>query len=236
MGYTVALPKDDIKTLVHEAPWFSYLPDEALDRLADAAISQHFSKGSLIHGKGDKAKGVFCVVKGRLRASHTTLEGHEIVLNDAVPGIWFGELTLEDGGARTHDMHAQEDSVILFICRNVLLDIGEQWPELYRGLFSVLARRMRSTFGLLDMSHQGVSLKVRLAYRLLQFIQVYGEDVTEGIELKMAITQSDLALLSGGSRQHINQILKAWSEEGIIRNGANLMILDRAALEEAAEF
>lgn len=232
----MALPKNEIDRLVREAPWFQYLPDEALNRLAAAAHSQQFSKGSLIHGKGDKANGVFCVVSGRLRASHTTMDGHEIVFNDLEPGIWFGELTLEDGGARTHDIHAVEDTLILFISRGIVLAIGEQWPELYRGLFSVLARRMRSTFGLLDLSHQGVPLKARLAFRLLWLMQIYGEETETGIEIKIAITQSELALLSGGSRQHINQILKKWNDQNIVRSGTHLTVLDRSTLETLAEF
>ncbi len=154
---------------------------------------------------------------------------------DLEPGIWFGELTLEDGGARTHDIHAVEDTLILFISRGVVLAIGEQWPELYRGLFSVLARRMRC-FGLLDLSHQGVSLKACLVFRLLWLMRIYGEKTEDGIEIKIAITQSDLATLSGGSRQHINQILKKWNDQNVVRSGARVAVIDRSALEILADF
>ena len=112
----------------------------------------------------------------------------------------------------------------------MVLAIGEQWPELYRGLFSVLARPMRP-FGLLDLSHQGVSLKARLVFRLLWLMRTYGEKTEDGIEIKIAITQSELALLSGGSRQHINQILKKWNDQNIIRSGAYLTVIDQSALE-----
>lgn len=117
----------------------------------------------------------------------------------------------------------------------MVLAIGEQWPELYRSLFSVLARRMRS-FGLFDLPHQGVSLKARLVFRLLWLMRTYGEKTEDGIEIKIAITQSDLATLSGGSRQHINQILKKWNDQNVVRSGARVAVIDRSALEILADF
>ena len=62
-------------------------------------------------------------------------------------------------------------------------------------------------------------------------MRTYGEKTEDGIEIKIAITQSELALLSGGSRQHINQILKKWNDQNIIRSGAYLTVIDQSALE-----
>ncbi len=226
----------DKLSVIVQSPWFVHLPDEAITSLVESSRWRHYPKSTLVHAKGDESTGVFCIVFGRLRASHTTQQGQEVILTDFEPGFWFGELGLNDSGTRTHDVFAKEDTAILFIPRATLLSVGEKWPQLYKGLFQELVNRTRLIYDLLDISHQGIPLKTRLAFRLLNLLKIHGQESPEGIILEIELTQSDLARLCNSSRQLINQTLKLWAKQGILHyKRKNITILDLAALQSEAD-
>ncbi len=218
--------------LVANAPWFEVLPEAAISELANCARWRRFGAGSLIHKKGDEHTGVYGIAEGRVRASHTTMKGQEVILSDLDPGMWFGELTMLDASQRTHDTWAQEDTLILFISKNCMLSVGERWPTLYKGLFAELSQRMRLSFRLLEVAHD-FSLRSRLAFRLVQLLDNHGEDIGTGVRLNMKITQGELAFLCGGSRPKVNKVLKDWEREGLISLASSeLVVVDMVALRQ----
>lgn len=222
--------------ILQQADWYSYLPAAGIEQLATAARWKHYPKGSLIQAKGSDSIGVLGFVTGRARSSYTTRQGQEMVLSDLEPGLWIGELSTESGEPHTHDVFAKEDTTVLFIPKSDFLRAGEQWPELYHGLFNELVKRSRLLHDLVQVSHQGIPQKAKLAFRLIKLLDIYGVDSVDGTHINIKLTQEELASLCGGSRQFVNRTIKSWSEAGIINyKRGRIVVLDSKALKQQTD-
>jgi len=79
-------------------------------------------------------------------------------------------------------------------------------------------------------------LQARLARQLLLLAKSYGIPEGEEIRIGLALAQEDLAQLLGASRQRVNQELKGFEREGVLRvEPARLVVLSRAKLLAIAE-
>jgi CRP-like cAMP-binding protein len=56
----------------------------------------------------------------------------------------------------------------------------------------------------------------RVARQLLAFAERYGRNIAEGIQVRIVLTQSDLADLVGASRKRVNQAMVFFKEQGLV--------------------
>jgi CRP/FNR family transcriptional regulator, cyclic AMP receptor protein len=79
-------------------------------------------------------------------------------------------------------------------------------------------------------------LQARLARQLLLLAKSYGIVQGEEIRIGLELAQEDLAQLLGASRQRVNQELKGFEREGMLRvEPTRLVLLSREKLMAAAE-
>jgi CRP-like cAMP-binding protein len=73
----------------------------------------------------------------------------------------------------------------------------------------------------------------RLARLLLRLAETHGEEVADGIQINLKLSQTDLGNLIASTRESVNRQLNAWSEEGVIAlERGRITILDQDALED----
>jgi CRP-like cAMP-binding protein len=73
----------------------------------------------------------------------------------------------------------------------------------------------------------------RLANKLFDLADQYGEEVDGARELQLSITVEELAAMVGAVRPTINQLMVRWEDRGIIeRRGRHIAILDPERLRE----
>ena len=79
------------------------------------------------------------------------------------------------------------------------------------------------------------SLEQRLSSRLLMLAVSYGVKDSQGIKMKLRLSQEILAQLIGATRQRVNQIFKEWEAEGVVQQQyGHTTLLDQAHLERLA--
>jgi CRP-like cAMP-binding protein len=79
-------------------------------------------------------------------------------------------------------------------------------------------------------------LRARLARQLLLLARSYGAAQGEEIRIGLQLAQEDLAQLLGASRQRVNQELKGFEREGLLRvEPTRLVLLARDGLMAAAK-
>ncbi|MEM9302835.1 MAG: Crp/Fnr family transcriptional regulator [Pseudomonadota bacterium] len=203
--------------------WLSGLPEAARHDLIDAARIRRFAAEERVQGKGQPADGLYGLLEGEVRISATTFAGDEILFTRLVPGQWFGEIAVLDGGVRTHDAHAIVGSTLAVVPSHAILGICERYPAVYRALVALLCEHCRLAFSAID-EFLVYSHEQRLSRRVLQ-------RCPEGVGSRVTISQQEMGALIGVSRQSINKILKAWEARGWIRRVyRGLEVLDAAAL------
>ena len=82
-----------------DIPLFALMDAEQRASLAGLMHLEHFAAGTRIFRYGDAGESLFVIRHGRVEFYVENREGERIVLNEAGPGEWFGELSLLAGGA-----------------------------------------------------------------------------------------------------------------------------------------
>src|SRR6266516_1389430 len=61
-----------------------------------------------------------------------------------------------------------------------------------------------------------LDLPARVASKLLELAEQYGEQTSEGIRITLRLTQQELAQMTGGARGRVNKCLSAFEARGIL--------------------
>ena len=93
--------------------WFAHLPPDFAQPLIAMAQVRQLQPGEVLFLRGDAPCGLYAVVRGAISISGTggrANEARAALLTRLEPPHWFGEISVFDGSARTHDAHAAEAS------------------------------------------------------------------------------------------------------------------------------
>ena len=142
-------------------------------------------------------------------------EGQIFAITDLEPDYWFGEAALVHSKQRIISAQAKEPSSLVTIPRNIVLDVANQHPLIYRALFNEHVKRTRALYELLN-GMLFYPLRSRLAGRILDMARENGEQTPEGTFLNVKLNQNDFARLCFGSRQSVNKILREWYAQDIV--------------------
>lgn len=138
----------------------------------------------------------------------------------------FGELALLDGGLRSASAEALEDTSLLVVTRPTFLEVLRSSPSLTEALLRTLGGLVRR---LTEQTADLVFLDLygRVAKLLVTFAQAHGETQGDEIVLDLQLTQTDIASMVGGSRQSVNQILRAFERRGYLEMHGRRIVLKR---------
>lgn len=226
--------KHDVKRILGQHFMLKYLPPSDLEALSHLAASRTYKTGEPVFLKGDPGKAMMAVLSGRVRICSNSVEGREVVLNVIGAGEVFGEIAMIDGGERTADAFAMEETELLVISRRDFMPVLARNPDVCMKLLELLCRRLRWTSEQME-DINFLDLRSRLAKRLLYLADHHGEP-TAGDRKTVRISQQLLANMIGASREAVNIQLAAWKEEGVIslRRGW-ITILDRVRLDRIVD-
>src|SRR4029077_2608793 len=135
----------DKQALLRAHPFFRDLGDTVIDRLAPRVISTKIKRGAVIFRKGDIGS-MPCERSARgVRISAPSEEGKDAIFNLVVPGELFGEIAFLDGGPRTADAVAIDNSELMLIERRDFIPLIQDNPEVAIRLITILCGRLRRT-------------------------------------------------------------------------------------------
>ncbi|MFN7641053.1 MAG: Crp/Fnr family transcriptional regulator [bacterium] len=191
--------------------WFAQLPSDFAQALLRMARVRQLASGEELFLRDSPPCGLYAVVSGSIRISGQSGRGddaREALLVVLPPPQWFGEITVFDGATRTHHAHAAEPSTLLQVPQAELRAWLHEHPQHWRDLAVLMADKLRLAFQ--TMEEQTVlSAPLRLARRLVAMAEGYGAQGNKrGTRRVLAVTQQELALMIGVSRQTTNEILK----------------------------
>lgn len=213
--------------------WFASLSSVLRRDIFQAAIIRRYVDGELIAVRGGQPDAWWGCAKGAVRVSSVSISGKLITLDYVEPGIWFGDVSLLDGGLRTHDVYAYGDTTLLWVPATQFHELVRHHAELNRALLQLQAKRLRLLYGVIEDLNT-LPLRARLARQIGHLVRSYGVPSLSAdaeIRISLQLAQEELAQLLGVSRQSVNQELKAMEREGVLRvELTGLVICDRVAL------
>ena len=133
------MAKRDPVKLLAGVPIFEELSTKELKSIAGAGKEVTHRQGSVLAREGDSGVGFFLILDGEVSVA---LAGRP--LRKMVPGDFFGEISLLDGGPRTATCTAQTEVTTLGITPWTFKRLIEQNPSIASKMLKVMAQRLRS--------------------------------------------------------------------------------------------
>ena len=219
------------KQALQLVPFFNNLQDDEAKNLSKRLVLRRFGPDQVIFHHGDPGGLLYIIVNGKVKITHTTLDGQEAMLAIFGAGDFFGELALLDDSPRSATAEALEETETLTLHREEFIRYIGDNPDFALHVLHTLAQHIRrlnnqiSDIFFLD-------LPARLARQLLQLASQHGQKTDDGIRIELSLTQTDLAEMTGATRVSINKALGRFRRAGWVKvSGRKFTILDEDELQ-----
>ncbi|MEU9890377.1 Crp/Fnr family transcriptional regulator [Sphaerisporangium sp. NPDC051011] len=205
------------------------------DLMLRLGTATQFGAGETLLREGDPdSRHVLLLIDACVKVVSDTADGHTVLLAIRTDGDLVGELASLDGQPRVASVIAVKPSVVRRIGQGEFLDFLDHNPAVSRAVYRVVTTKLRnSTWHRIEYGSTPAPL--RLARVLVQLAAQHGERVPEGIEIRLALTQPDLAALAGAREPTVHKELRALRHRGVVETGyRRILISDPAALHAIA--
>ena len=224
----------DPREILRGVSFFRNLSKEAIDLVAGRMVHRSVRAGSILFRKGEQARGVYLLVKGRVEIYRSTADGREQVLHSESPVQSIAELPVFDGGAYPASGRTAEDSKLYFLSLDDFQRLYREHPEIADAVIRSLGQRLRQLVGVVET----ISLRSvpgRVAKTLLGQAEKAGV-LKDGGSFQLQRTQSELAHELATSRESVARALGEMRKRGIIStSGRRISILSLRELVDVSQ-
>ncbi len=210
--------------------FLALLSEADQDALLHRGGRRRFAHGEHLMRQGEPGDRVMVLLEGHVKASYVDPAGHETVLSFRGPGDVLGELTFSHVEPRSSNVTAIEPVEAQALAASEFRAYLEQRPTAALILIDVISRRFRyaniarAQFG--DLDTVG-----RVAARLVELCERYGDRTESGIRIRLPVTQDDLGSWTASSRASVAGALRTMRQQGWIRTERRrITVLDLPAL------
>ena len=180
---------------------FQYLSAEAQEGFALACRRRLVPAGRRVYSQSEPATEFFRIASGSIRVSVLRDDGREALQSVLQTGDCFGICSMIDGGTRYQTTTANEAVELQVLHREACERLRSQHSSFGDGLVRHMSRHSRLLSDYFVSSTLD-ELSSRVAMRLLG--------------LSVALSQSEIALMVGASRQAVNKVLQKFQVDGLI--------------------
>ncbi|MBX3171154.1 MAG: Crp/Fnr family transcriptional regulator [Candidatus Eremiobacteraeota bacterium] len=209
-------------------PLFSGLSPTDAERLQHFSQVLHFPAGGTIFDEAQPARALYLVQSGQVKIYKINPRGLEQILAVIPAGQTFAEAAVFMGGKYPASAQCLEDSRVVSVERQALLQLMGQDPELALRMMAGMALKLRRLVSLVE------DLTLHDARgRLARYLAA----LAEGNCVTLPTQQNVLARLLGLTSETLSRTFKTLRDEGILGplQGRRMEILDRPGLLQAGD-
>jgi CRP/FNR family cyclic AMP-dependent transcriptional regulator len=192
--------------------------------LREQGMQRSFRDGSALFGVGDPAEEIFLIKRGWVTLALGTPAGGEVILRLSGPGDIVGELSVLVDEPRTAPARAVDAVEAVVAPARILTAALTRDAALAGELLRLLAVRLRDA----DRQRQefaGLDSLARVARRLLELTERFGEATDDGLRVELPLSQEQLASRCGCSREATVKALRTLREIAGVTTGRRTVTL-----------
>jgi CRP/FNR family transcriptional regulator len=218
-----------------QADLFSRLESDELEGLVAIARARRLDSGDILFSAGDRAKGFYVLIEGKIKLYKISPDGKEYILRVVGGGQTFAEAAAFSG--LTYPVFAESMSP----CQLVYFDAGkfrdliQKSPQLALNMIATMASLLQS----LNQKIEDLSLRevgARLCRHLLARARHQQGEAKDGTTFQLETTKSALAASLGTISETLSRTFKKLQQRGIVEvDGGAVTLLDCSQLEEIAD-
>jgi CRP/FNR family cyclic AMP-dependent transcriptional regulator len=224
------IKKDDTRNLLSDIRLFEGLPPDQLDWIARRAHRRVFPASSNVMTIEQPGEAVYVILHGTVKI-HIEQGERDVILSVLGSGDLIGEMSLIDSVGRSANVVTLEDTLMLWMDRTTFNYMLDNFPPVARNLVRILSARVRLSDQVIQ-SLATLDVNGRVARQLLAFAARYGYEENGVVQIRLSLTQGDIADLVGASRKRVNQTMVFFKEQGLVSTDADgrMVILNKEAL------
>jgi CRP/FNR family transcriptional regulator, nitrogen oxide reductase regulator len=201
--------------------------------IASAAHLRVFSRGEILHLKGDSVQQVLLLTSGLAKISQIGATGNEVILRLGVPGDVLGASGLLSGGLHYTTAQAFRICRVLSWDSRLFKGLAERFPVLHQNLARILGAELTE---MEERFSEVATEKVpsRVARQLMRLRGKIGLQVDGDVQV--CLSREELAQMTGTTLFTVSRLLSAWEARGIVRPSREAVtICDAGSLRSLAE-
>jgi len=208
--------------------WSHDLTDAEFERARRGVVEKSYAKGAYVCHRGDRLDSWTGVAEGLLKIASMSRSGKAVTLAGIRTHGWFGEGTVLKHEARQYDLVALRDTRLALMDRATFLWLFENSVAFNRFLVGQLNERLGQFIAFVEYDRM-LDAPARLARNVAWlFNPVLYRNPSPHLE----ISQEEIGLLCGMSRQMANKSLQLLEQKGLLRiehGGITILDPDRLA-------
>lgn len=216
-----------IDSLLAGSSWFPALDAAAQARVRDDMQEVEVAAGASLCRMGDQPLHWYGAIDGLLKWCVTGPDGRSVTLGGLSTGSWFGEGTLLRAVPRTADIVALRPSRVALMPVDTFNWLHDHERAFDHFLLRQINERMHWFLGNFA-AHHLLDTDTQVARALVGLFHPW---LHPGSDPHLAVSQEEIANLSGLSRQRCNAALRRLAEAGLIQvSYGGITVVDVAGL------
>lgn len=189
---------------------FHGLDDAVIAQVASQVVVREFPRHSIVVTQGDETDSLYIIMQGKVDVFLQNDKGKEIIINSLGESDAFGELAPLGGIPRQASIITTENSLLLVISRQLFMDTLLTKPAISMRIINRLISLIQ------DLTEEVSSLALEDVYnRVVRVLYKHAEEIGDKLVTEK-LTQQDIALRVGATREMVHRILKELKTGGYI--------------------
>ena len=190
-------PDISLKDAVRAANWAQLLDPVQMARVEADVFETFVPKGGFVCRKGEPVDNWIGVISGMVKMNNFSASGKAMTFIGVPPGSWFGEGSLLKREIRKYDTMALRDTRVARLPGATFYWLLETSLPFTRFLLMQLNERLGQFIGMVE-NERLLDLNTRVARCLAS---MFNSHLYPGVETLVQLSQEEIGLLSGSSRQ-----------------------------------
>ncbi|MHA7678925.1 Crp/Fnr family transcriptional regulator [Cupriavidus sp. PET2-C1] len=221
-----------LNDFVDRCVWAADLSEEQRDTVRRAMCVREYSQGDYVCHKGDMAEHWMGVLEGIVKITTVSPSGKSVTFTGVPTGGWFGEGAVLKGEIRKYDVMALRRSRIAFLPRETFQWLLDTSLPFTRFLLTQFNERLGQFIAAVEYERL-LDIDSRVARAVSS---LFNEHLYPGLGTTLEISQEEIGLLAGISRQRANQALKVLEQQGLVKVDYGVIeVLDLEGLRQYGE-
>ena len=183
--------------------------------------TREYKKKQVVYYEQDHSKGIFLIIRGKIKTIKTALDARELMTGLYLPGDYFGINAILDKSSYTDTATAIEDSTLCLIPVEELEKVINLYPEVAKKFIHLLSNDNREKEQqLIQLAYDSVRKKMAGA-----ILRLYNRQIVK--ENYFSITREDLAAMACMATETVSRTLSDFRNEKLIeREGSIITVLN----------
>lgn len=196
---------------------FSSLKDGELEHISELFEQVSFKNNETIFGEGDPSDKLYLVAEGSVKILKHTMMGKDIILEMMSPGDIFGGVAVLDKKDFPASALAMESTTVIWISRQDLLAIMEEYPILKLEVVKYFSDKLRDAHEMLkNIATERV--EKRIASLLLKLSEKVGVDDDGYRKIDFPLTRQEISEMVGTTVETCIRTMSKFQKDGMIKS------------------